>query len=333
MMLNQKINASLMSGVLALGMALSGQAMADLTATEAAALDADAKAALAQFQAETKGSETVFANAKGILVCPKITKGGFIVGVEGGDCVLTSGAPTRLYYGTTTFKVGLLAGISSYSMILVFNTNTALANFTSGNREWELGAGASVAVATLGAGGELNTTNLKADIVSFIFSSKGLMADVSVEGSRFKKLDVASSGSAAASSLPTYESSVRGTIGKIGKTPILVEMDFDPDGTAKCDGKNCSIVLYRLNFTPNYRIDTPLPSDQLVTVSSTQGPVGEPIANTAYFLNLVGVDNVYELHATSYAGAYELTVQVQGTDKYFKIPVYDAFVTYLHRIK
>jgi lipid-binding SYLF domain-containing protein len=75
-------------------------------------------------------------------------------------------------------------------MILVFNTPQALAKFTSESREWEVGADASVAVAKMGAEGSLDTTNLKRDIVSFIFGGKGLMADASFEGSRFKKQDV-----------------------------------------------------------------------------------------------------------------------------------------------
>src|SRR5262245_1129753 len=186
----RRIRAGLMSAVVGLGVTLSGQAMADITATEAAELDAKATATLTKFKAETKGSDAVFANAKGILVCPKITKGGLIVGVEGGSCVLTSGAPKPLYYSTTAVKAGLLAGVQSYAMILVFNSAEALNKFTSGTREWEVGADASVAVAKLGAGGALDTTNLKADIVSFIFGGKGLMGDASLQGSRFKKQEV-----------------------------------------------------------------------------------------------------------------------------------------------
>jgi lipid-binding SYLF domain-containing protein len=179
-----------MSAVLAVGVALAGWAMADITAKEAADLDAEAKATLTKFQAQAKGSEAVFAGAKGVLVCPKITKGGFVVGVESGNCVLTKGTPKPLYYGTSALKGGLLVGIQSYSMILVMNTDKALASFTKGEREWEVGADASVAVAKMGAGGALDTTNLKKDIVSFIFGGQGLMADASFEGSRFKKHDV-----------------------------------------------------------------------------------------------------------------------------------------------
>src|SRR5262245_12516054 len=189
-MSTRKIRAGLITAVVALGVTLSGQALADLTANEATALDAEAKATLTKFQAETGGAAEVFANAKGILVCPKITKGGFILGVESGNCVLTSGSSKPLYYGTSALKGGLLVGVQSYSMILVMNTAEALAKFTSENREWEIGADASVAVAKIGAEGALDTTNLKRDIVSFIFGGKGLMADASFEGSRFKKHDV-----------------------------------------------------------------------------------------------------------------------------------------------
>jgi hypothetical protein len=45
-------------------------------------------------------------------------------------------------------------------------------------------------VAKIGVGGDLDTPNLKKDIVSFIFGEKGLIADVTWEGSRFNKLDV-----------------------------------------------------------------------------------------------------------------------------------------------
>ena len=189
-MLARKIRAGLMSAVVALGVALSGQAMADITVQEATVLDAAAKDTLTKFKADTVGAEEVIANAKGVLVCPKITKGGFIIGVEGGDCVLYSSASLPLYYSTNAVKAGFLAGVQSYSMILALNTDTVLAKFTSGDREWEVGADASVAIAKMGAGASLDTTNLKQAIVAFIFGERGLMADLSLEGSRFKKQDL-----------------------------------------------------------------------------------------------------------------------------------------------
>ena len=189
-MLTRRIRTCLMTAALTLAAVLSSQATADITAKEATDLNAQAKATLAKFKAGTKGADAVLANAKGVLVCPKITKGGLVVGVEGGNCVLTSGSAKPLYYSTGAVKAGLLAGVQSYSMILAFNSAEALKKFTSGTREWEVGADASVAIAKVGAGGSLDTTNLKSDIVSFIFGEKGLMADASLEGSRFKKQEI-----------------------------------------------------------------------------------------------------------------------------------------------
>jgi lipid-binding SYLF domain-containing protein len=187
---NHKGNVGLTGAAMALALTVSSQAMAAFTAEDAAKLDADADATVAKFEADTKGGAEVLANAKRILVCPKIIKGGLGIGAEGGKCVLTSGADERLYYSSTGLKAGLIAGVESHAMILALNTDEALAKFTSGEREWEFGVDASVAVAKIGAGGDLDTTNLKKDVVSFIIGSKGLIGDLTWEGSRFKKLDV-----------------------------------------------------------------------------------------------------------------------------------------------
>ena len=179
-----------MLGAMIIGMSLSDTAMADISAAEAAELDAEATATLQQFTADTKGADSVFAAAKGILVCPQITKAGLGFGAEGGQCVLVTGADDKLYYGTFGVKGGFIVGVQAHSMILALNTDKALAKFTSGERQWELGIDASVAVAKVGAGGDLDTSNLKRDIVSFIFGQKGLMVDATWKGSRFKKHDV-----------------------------------------------------------------------------------------------------------------------------------------------
>jgi lipid-binding SYLF domain-containing protein len=176
--------------ILAVSMLLSGQALADFTASDATKLETDASAAVARFQSETKGAETLLNQAKGILVCPKITKGGFIVGAEGGKCVMQVGGKTVEYYANRAGKFGLVAGVQWYSLILVFNEQATLDRFRTGKREFEIGADASVAVAKVGAGGSLDTTNLKGPIVAFTFGEKGLMGDLSIEGATFKKLHV-----------------------------------------------------------------------------------------------------------------------------------------------
>jgi len=189
-MFDKKIRITAIGGFFALGLTLSGTSVAAFTEADAAELKAEAISALEKFQAETKGEEAIFADAKGVLVCPKIRKIGAGVGVEGGKCVLTSGTDDLLYYRSRGIKAGAILGVQSHSMILVMKTDEAMANFTSGKREWEFGVDASVSVAKLAVGGDIDTTNLKGSIISFIFGEKGLMADLSWEGSNFKKLDV-----------------------------------------------------------------------------------------------------------------------------------------------
>ncbi len=176
--------------ILALSMLLTGQALADFKASDATKLETDASAAVARFKSETSGAEDLLNHAKGILVCPEITKGGFIIGVEGGKCVMQVGGKTVEYYTNRAGKFGLVAGIQWYSLILVFNDQASLDLFRTGKREFEVGVDASVAVAKVGAGGSLDTTNLKGPIVAFTFGEKGLMGDLSLEGATFSKLQV-----------------------------------------------------------------------------------------------------------------------------------------------
>jgi lipid-binding SYLF domain-containing protein len=175
---------------MALGMLATGPALAAFTAADAAELGTESTAALATFEGDTSGAKTLIDNGKGVLVCPKITKGGFIIGVEGGKCEMRVGGKVVEYYRTRAAKVGLLAGLQSYSMVLVFNDQAALDTFRTGDREWEVGVDASVAVAKVGASGKMDTTNLQEAIVAFVFGEKGLMADLSLEGSNFKKIAV-----------------------------------------------------------------------------------------------------------------------------------------------
>ena len=189
-MLNKKIHAVVIGGLVTLGLLLPSISMAAFTADEAAELLAEAKATAEKFKADTKGADAIFAKAKGILVCPTIKKIGIGIGFEGGKCVLTDGSTEPLYYSTRSLKAGAILGVQKHSMILVLNTDDALANFTSGKREWEFGVDASISVAKISAGGDIDTTNLKTSIVSFIFGEKGLMGDLSWEGTSFKKLDV-----------------------------------------------------------------------------------------------------------------------------------------------
>jgi lipid-binding SYLF domain-containing protein len=96
--MSNNMRVTLTSTLLAIGVLMSGQALAAFTSADATELEAEATAAVVKFQSETSGSETLLSNARGVLVCPKITKAGFMVDIEGGKCVMREGAKTVDYY-------------------------------------------------------------------------------------------------------------------------------------------------------------------------------------------------------------------------------------------
>ena len=117
-MLTRKIGAGLMSGVVALGVALSGQAMADLTVKRRPS-STPGEGHIDQVQGRDQGLRGGDRQRQGRPGVPEDHKGRlYRLASRSGKCVLYSGAPTPLYYGTSAVKAGLLAGIESYSMIL-----------------------------------------------------------------------------------------------------------------------------------------------------------------------------------------------------------------------
>ena len=79
------------------GLLATGSAMA-ISAEDAVELRTASTEALITFKKDTSGAENMLNNAKGFLVCPEITKGRFIVGVETGLCELQVGGETVDYY-------------------------------------------------------------------------------------------------------------------------------------------------------------------------------------------------------------------------------------------
>ena len=67
-------------------------------------------------------------------------------------------------------------------------TGEALKKFRE-SEGWEAGVDANVAMVNVGAGTDLSTTKAKDPVVGFVFDTKGLMADISLKGAKFTKLD------------------------------------------------------------------------------------------------------------------------------------------------
>jgi lipid-binding SYLF domain-containing protein len=160
--------------------------MAD--AGEQAELDAAAWASWNSLMADNNRAAGIAEDAKAVLVFPKITKLGLVVGGEGGNGVMINEDQIMGYYRTSSLSVGAQAGAQSYGYTIMFLTDKALEKFQS-KSGFELGVDGSIAVFRAGITAEVDTTNLKVDTVAFIYDEQGLMANWTVEGSRIRPIE------------------------------------------------------------------------------------------------------------------------------------------------
>ncbi|SPR98238.1 BPSL1445 family SYLF domain-containing lipoprotein [Cupriavidus taiwanensis] len=152
-------------------------------------LDSGADATLSRLYGSVNGARELGNRARGILVFPKTLSAGFIVGGEYGDGALRSGGGTRGYYRLVSGSVGWQIGAQSKSVILMFMTQDAYDKFVRSSG-WTAGVDATVALATIGANGVLDTNTAQQPIVGFVMTNAGLMAGLSFEGSKITRLDL-----------------------------------------------------------------------------------------------------------------------------------------------
>jgi lipid-binding SYLF domain-containing protein len=85
-------------------------------------------------------------------------------------------------------SVGLTAGLAKHSEIIMFMTQSALDKF-SNSKGWSIGADAGITVMNQGASGEYDTKTQQKPILAFAFAEKGLIGDLSLEGSKISKIE------------------------------------------------------------------------------------------------------------------------------------------------
>ncbi len=111
-----------------------------------------------------------------------------VLGIGGlhGDGVLIKAGQPVAYYDTSGGSFGLQAGVQTYGYALFFNNENALQQLDKADG-FEIGVGPSVVVIDEGAAKQTTTTTAKDDINAFIFSQKGLMAGIGIQGNKIKK--------------------------------------------------------------------------------------------------------------------------------------------------
>lgn len=151
-------------------------------------IDAKVDAALEAFYEHSPAGKKLAAKSKGMLVFPSVIKAGIGIGAEYGEGSLLVGGKPVGYYNIAAASIGFQLGAQVKTEIVMFMTAEALSGFRASDG-WEAGVDGSVALVTIGAGGELDTENIKDPIIGFIFSNKGLMYNLTLEGSKITRIE------------------------------------------------------------------------------------------------------------------------------------------------
>ena len=152
------------------------------------AVDASYQETLDRLYASNAGSRELVAKARGVLVFPRVISAGLVLGGAYGEGQLREHGHIDSYYRTTTGSVGWQIGAQSRSLVFLFMTEDSLNRFRD-SHGWSGGIDASVAVLSVGANGALDANAAQAPTLAFIMTNGGLMAGVTLEGTKVTRLD------------------------------------------------------------------------------------------------------------------------------------------------
>jgi lipid-binding SYLF domain-containing protein len=187
-----KTTAALAFGGLALAGCTTNKGNPDTPATDSAkrqSIDASVDGTMSRLFTTVKGSRELVSKARGVLVFPSVLQVGFVVGGQYGEGSLRVGGGTVGYYSTISGSFGLQAGAQSKAIIFLFMTQDALDKFRNADG-WSAGGDASVALIKMGANGAIDTTTATAPVEVFVLTNAGLMADVSLQGTKVTRLKI-----------------------------------------------------------------------------------------------------------------------------------------------
>jgi len=177
----KKLNSIMLAALLAL---LFTQASYAKTASE---IDTAVDAAIEKFKQEVPGGANFLPKTKGYIVFPSVIKAGLIVGGKYAEGALRIKGHTEHYYDMTAASIGFQAGAQEYSMVIAFLSDAALNNFIHSNG-WEAGVDGSITVSDWGKSKDISSMSFEKPIIAFIYGEKGLMASISIAGTKFRRI-------------------------------------------------------------------------------------------------------------------------------------------------
>jgi lipid-binding SYLF domain-containing protein len=171
--------------LLPLALAL-GAIPAAARAASRAEIDAGIAAALPRLQADNL-TQILRENARAILLFPRVTQGGLLIGFQAGDGALLEGGRTTGYYRLAGSSLGAVIGLQHFSLAIFLMDDRALEFFRQA-RGWDIGVEARLVA---GRRGLTDATTLAGEIgtaYAITFDERGALLSLALEGSRVSPL-------------------------------------------------------------------------------------------------------------------------------------------------
>jgi len=156
--------------------------------TTAAELNGESSQALQMLYRSNPAAAAISRKAVAILIFPSIVKAGFVFGAAYGEGELDQAGKVDGYYNSITGSWGLQAGAQSYGYA-VFLMNKRAVSYLRRTKGLEIGVGPTVVIVNEGIAKNLSSSTLKDDAYAFIFDQQGLMAGVSIEGTKISRIN------------------------------------------------------------------------------------------------------------------------------------------------
>lgn len=166
---------------------LSSSASPAVNAGKRDTINAGVDSTLSRLYENVNGSRELVAKARGVLVFPSVISAGFWIGGQYGEGALRVNGQTTGYFSTVAGSFGLQIGAQSKALVFLFMTQEALDTFLH-SQGWAAGADATVAVLQVGANGAVDTSTATSPVEAFVLTNGGLMAGVSLEGTKVSRL-------------------------------------------------------------------------------------------------------------------------------------------------
>jgi lipid-binding SYLF domain-containing protein len=150
-------------------------------------LDRDSAQALQPLYKINPTAQAISKKARAILVFPKVVKAGLVFGGSYGEGVLMQDSKVTEYDNSVSASWGWQAGAESDAYVVFLMSDKAVKHLAK-SRGWEIGVGPTVVAVNEGIARNLSSSTLRDDAYAFITDQQGLMASLSIEGTKISRI-------------------------------------------------------------------------------------------------------------------------------------------------